>query len=292
MGLRQSLESGKFAVTVEVAPPKGTEIAEMREVVEAIAGKVDAANVTDNQRAVMRLCPLAACSLLKEWGVDPVLQVTCRDRNRLALQSDLLGAWALGTENVLAMTGDYVTMGDHPEAKPVFDLDSVQLIAAIQTLKDGNDLAGNELEGSPDFYLGAVAHPASEPRGLQQMKLRKKVAAGAQFIQTQAIYDADIFKEFMKGVPDGVKVMAGLVPLRSARAARFMNENVPGIVVPDELIERMEGAEKKVTEGINITVELIDQLRNVCDGVHIMAIGMEKRLPEILEKAGFSSAPV
>ncbi len=288
MGLKEALESGKFAVTAELGPPKGVDIHHMEEITKSLVGLVDAVNVTDNQRAVMRLCPLAACILVKEWGLDPVMQVTCRDRNRLAIQSDLLGAWALGVQNVLAMTGDFVTLGDHPQAKPVFDLDSVQLVRAIASLKQGKDMVGNDLTGAPDFYVGVVAHPATDPVLMQQMKLRKKVAAGAQFVQTQAIYDIERFKEFMKGVPSGVKVMAGLVPPRSARAARFMNDNVPGISVPAEMIDRLEKAEKPLSEGIQITVELIEQLKGICNGVHIMAIGMEQHLPSIIERAGLA----
>lgn len=292
MGLRESLESGRFVVTVEMGPPKGVDLSELQEVSEAIAGVVDGANVTDNQAAVLRICPLATCVKLKEWGLDPVLQMTCRDRNRLALQADALGAWALGIRNILAMTGDYPTVGDHPQAKPVFDLDSVQLIAALRQLNEGKDLAGNDLHSKPDFLIGGVSHPANTPIELQRMKLRKKFAAGAKFTQTQAVYDIDIFKQYMEGVPEGLKVLAGLVPLRSAGAARYMNDNVPGIRVPDALMERMAGAPRRqrVREGIAITVELIEQLRGLCDGVHIMAIGMEDRLPEILEAAGFGSS--
>lgn len=287
MGLRESLEAGKFAVTVELAPPKGTDISRMRETVEGLAGWVDAANVTDNQRAVMRLSPLGACHLVKEWGLEPIMQMTCRDRNRLAIQSDLLAAYALGIHNILAMTGDFVTMGDHPSSKPVFDLDSVQLIATIAALNQGHDLAGNDLSGRPNFFLGAVATPGAQPIALHLMKLRKKIAAGAQFIQTQAVYDVQEFKEFRQSLDSQVKVLAGIVPLRSAKMAHFMNENVPGIRVPAGLIARMEEAPKAIDEGIKIAVELIQEFREVCDGVHIMAIGMERYLPAILEQAGF-----
>ncbi len=288
MGLRESLESGKFAVTVELAPPKGTDISRMRETVESLAGWVDAANVTDNQRAVMRLSPLGACHLVQEWGLDSIMQMTCRDRNRLALQSDLLAADALGIHNILAMTGDFVTMGDHPNAKPVFDLDSVQLVATVAALNQGHDLAGNELSGKPNFFLGAVATPGAQPIPLHLMKLRKKIAAGAQFIQTQGVYNIEDFKAFRASLDSPVKVLAGIIPLRSARMASFMNENIPGIRVPQEIITRMEQAPKAIEEGIKIAVEIIEGLRGVCDGVHIMAIGMERYLPTILEQAGFT----
>jgi len=283
MSLRDSLAAGKWVITAEIAPPKGTDISSFKEKALAVAKLVDGVNVTDNQRAVMRLTPLAACTLLAQWGLEPIMQITCRDRNRLALQSDLLGASVLGIINVLAMTGDHPSVGDHPQSKSVFDLDSVQLISVIKGLNDGFDMAGNALNKGTNFFIGAVAHPGADIPELQMIKLRKKVAAGAQFLQTQAIYDVEQFKEWMTEVaPLGVKVLAGIVPMKSARIAHFMNENVPGITVPDKLVERMEKAAEPVKEGIAIAQELMGQLRGVAHGVHIMAIGMEKYLPEII----------
>ncbi|MBI2304685.1 MAG: methylenetetrahydrofolate reductase [Chloroflexi bacterium] len=288
MTFQERLESGKFVVTTEFPPPKGTDISRMQQIATAVAGWVDAANVTDNQRAVVRLSPLGAAHILQGWGIEPIMQMTCRDRNRLAIQSDLLSAAALGITNVLAMTGDYITMGDHPTAKAVFDLDSVQLVSIIHGLNGGHDLVGNALDGAPNFFIGVVANPGVNPVALQVLKLKKKIQAGARFIQTQAIYDVPTFKEFMSMLDPDVKVIAGVIPLRSVRMATFMNENVPGIKVPPSLMARMESAAKPQDEGISIAVELLQQLREVCAGVHVMAIGMERYVPTILEMAGFS----
>lgn len=293
MGLRQALEEKRFAVTAEVGPFKGTDIGEILELAELFRGKVDAVNVTDQQSSVMRLGSLAACHLLREKGLDPVLQVTCRDRNRLALQSDLLSAAALGIGNVLALTGDYPSLGDHPQARPVYDLDSVQLLWMINRLNEGYDMAGNELRGKPNFFPGAVVNPGADTRAaleLQIIKMEKKVAAGAKFFQTQAVYDLGAFERFIKRVSwMGVPVLAGIIPLKSAKMARYMNENVAGVNVPERLIERMEKAADKAQEGIKIAAELIRELKGMCQGVHIMAIGWEKKVPAVLEASGLAA---
>jgi 5,10-methylenetetrahydrofolate reductase len=290
MSLRALLEEGKFVVTAEVGPLKGTDIAEIREVAELLRGKVDAANVTDQQSSVLRLGSLATSHLLIEKGLEPVYQVTCRDRNRLALQSDLLSAYALGIENVLAITGDLPVLGDHPEAKPVYDLDSVQLLWVIQRLNEGYDMMGNELSGKPNFFAGAVVNPGANTEAafeLQLIKMEQKIAMGAKFFQTQAIYDADVFARFMKRA-EGFKIpiLAGVIPLKSAGMARFMNKNVAGVFVPEELINKMTTAENKTQTGIEIAANLIRQLKDISHGVHIMAIGWEKKVPEIIEAAG------
>ena len=286
MSLREALDSDTFVVTSEVGPPKGVDVSEMLETAEALRGRVHALNVTDNQAAVMRLCTLAACALLKQHGMDSVFQMTCRDRNRLALQSDLLGAWALGLTNVLALTGDHVVVGDHPEGKPVFDLESVQLLEVIGKLNTGTDMAGNELAGSPDFLAGAVVTPDANPVRPQLAKFEKKVRAGARFFQTQAVYDPKSFAEFMSYARQfDVKVLAGVVLLKSAGMARFMNKNIPGISVPEALIDELAAADDQEAAGIEIAGRFIRDVKDVCDGVHIMAIGAEHLVPRILDAA-------
>ncbi|MGB2800652.1 MAG: methylenetetrahydrofolate reductase [Dehalococcoidia bacterium] len=290
MSLRSVLESGKFAITAEVGPLKGTDINEIEEVAELLLGRVTATNVTDQQSSVMRLGSLATCHLLKEKGLEPVFQMTCRDRNRLALQSDLLSAHVLGIENVLALTGDLPSLGDHPQAKPVYDLDSVQLLWAINRLNEGYDVVGNELHGKTDFFPGAVVTPETDTEAkleLQLIKMEKKIAVGAKFFQTQAVYNVDNFAKFMKRVEGfGVPILAGVIPLKSVGMARFMNKNVSGVFVPEELIDKMAKAEDKAATGMDIAANLIKELKHICQGVHLMAIGWEKRVPAILDAAG------
>lgn len=291
MTFREILSSGKFVVTAEVGPPKGTDIKEMLHHIELLKGKVDAANVTDNQSAVMRICSMAVCKIALEHGLEPILQMTCRDRNRIGLQSDLLGAYALGIKNVLCMTGDHVSAGDHKDARPVYDVESVQLLKIVDGLNNGKDMSGNELKGATDFFQGAVVTPEANPLEPQLMKFEKKVEAGAKFFQTQAIYDIEAFKNFMtfaRRFP--VKILAGIVVLKSAGMANFMNKNVPGIRVPQELIDEIKaaGKEKALDTGLNIAARHIRQLKEegISDGVHIMAIGMEDKVPIIMERAG------
>jgi methylenetetrahydrofolate reductase (NADPH) len=290
MSLQPLFEAGKFVVTAEVGPLKGTDVTEIGEVAEILRGKVNATNVTDQQSSVMRLGSLATCHLLKQKGLDPIFQLTCRDRNRLALQSDLLSAHVLGIENVLAITGDLPVLGDHPQAKPVYDLDAVQLLEVIKKLNGGYDMAGNELQGKTNFFPGAVVNPGSNTRAgleLQIIKMEKKIKAGARFFQTQAIYEPGVFAKFMKRVKEfGVPVLAGIIPLKSVGMARFMNKNVAGVFVPEELINKMAAAEDKPQMGIEIAASLAKELKDMCQGVHIMAIGWEKKVPAILEAAG------
>ena len=287
MNIAEQMKRGKFVVTAEVGPPKGVDVQEMLEAAELMRGRVDAFNVTDQQSSVMRLGSLPACRLLKERDLEPIFQMTCRDRNRIALQSDLLGAYALDITNVLCLTGDFVALGDHPQAKAVFDLDSVSLLCAARQLEEGKDLTGNELAGSPKFCLGAVVSPGAEPLEPQLIKMEKKVKAGAEFFQTQAVYEPRRFEEFMKAVaPLKVPVMVGIVLLRSAGMARFMNKNVAGIHVPNALIEEMEQAESRARKSVEIGARLINEMKGLCQGVHIMAIGWEKRVPEVIEAAG------
>jgi len=286
MSLSEKLKNGKFAVTAEIGPAKGVDINEFMENAELLKGRVAAVNCTDQQSAVMRLGSLAACYLLKQKGVEPVFQMTCRDRNRIALQSDLLSAYVMGVENVLCLTGDYVTLGDHPDAKPVFDLDSVSLLYAARQLEQGKDLAGKELKGTPKFFLGACVTPGADPVEPQLIKMERKIKAGAQFFQTQAIYEPKTFEAFMKEAKKfGVPILVGIVVLRSAAMARFMNKNVAGIHVPDELIAEMDQAENKLQKGIEIAARLINEMKDMCQGTHIMAIGLESKVPAILDAA-------
>jgi methylenetetrahydrofolate reductase (NADPH) len=285
--LSEALKSGKFVVTSEIGPPKGVDITEMLEDAELLQGRVDAVNVTDQQSSVMRLGSLAVCRLLLERGIEPIFQMTCRDRNRIALQSDLLSASVLGIENVLCLTGDYVSLGDHPDAKPVFDLDSVSLLETASKLQQGQDLAAKELKGSPEFFLGAAVTPGADPLEPQILKMEKKIKAGAQFFQTQAVYEPEQFESFMSRVRHfDVPVLVGLILLKSAGMARFMNKNIAGVHVPDSVIDEMDKAENKRQQSIEIAARLIKDLKHLCQGVHIMPIGWEKHVPAVLDAAG------
>ncbi|MFN3740866.1 MAG: methylenetetrahydrofolate reductase [Thermodesulfovibrionales bacterium] len=291
MTFREKLESGKFVITAEVGPPKGTDISEMVHHIELLKGKVDAINITDNQSAVMRMNSLSGCVICLQHGVEPILQMTCRDRNRIGLQSDLLGAYVLGVRNVLCMTGDHVSAGDHKDAKPVYDIESVGLLRVVSGMNEGHDMMGNTLKGKTDYFIGAVVTPEANPLEPQLMKFEKKIKAGARFFQTQAVYDIERLREFMRFARQyPVKIIAGLVVLKSAGMANFLNTNVPGIRVPQELIDELKaaGKEKALDTGLNITARHIRQIyeEKICDGVHIMAIGMEDKVPVILERAG------
>ena len=289
MKLTELFNQGKFVVTSEIGPPKGTNIEPMlKEAKDYLGGKVDAVNVTDLQSSVMRLGSMAVCKLLKERGLEPVFQITCRDRNRLALQSDLISAYVLGIENVLCLTGDHNVLGDHPQSKPVFDLDSVNLLRVARTLREGKDMVGNELDGSPDFCLGAVANPGADPLEPQVIKMELKVEAGAQFFQTQAVYDIKKFEKFIRATEHiKVPIMAGIVLLKSAGMARFMNANVSGVFVPDDLIKIMAAApkEERPKKSTEIAASLIKELKGMCQGIHIMPLGWDRYVPDVLEKA-------
>jgi methylenetetrahydrofolate reductase (NADPH) len=288
MTFKEKLQAGKFLVTSEIGPPKGIETKVLLEDAELVRGRVDAINVTDLQSSVMRLGSLVVCSLLKQKGFEPIFQVTCRDRNRLALQSDILSAAALGIENLLILTGDHTTMGDHPEAKPVFDLDSVQLLQVVHQLQQGTDMKGNKLEGAaPKFCVGAVVNPGADPIEPQIMKMEKKIEAGAEFFQTQAIYDIKIFENFLIKIKHlKTTILGGIVLLKSAGMAKYMNKNVAGVFVPDNLIKEMEGTKDKVATSIEIASRLIKELKPMCQGIHIMPIGWDKKVPLVLDAAG------
>jgi methylenetetrahydrofolate reductase (NADH) len=288
---KEALRSGKFVVTSEVGPPKGTNLERFSHHIDLLKDKVDGMNVTDNQSSVMRYPSLGGALLIKEKGGEPILQMTCRDRNRLALQADLLFAYSRGIRNVLCLTGDAIPVGDHKEAKGVFDLDSSQLLYTIRLMESGKDLGGNELDGAVEFCAGAIVTPEANPIEPQMLKFKKKIEAGAEFIQTQAVYDMDNFKKFMDDARKyEVKILAGIILLTSHRMAIYMNKNVPGVFVPQNLIDEMQAAPKgtKIAKGIEIAGRMVRRIREekICDGVHIMAIGKEEVVPDILAEAG------
>lgn len=285
--LSEALKSGKFVITSEVGPPKGINMGPCLDEAKHFGEKVTAINVTDIQSAVMRVGSLATCIKLKEMGYEPIMQMVCRDRNRLALQSEFLNAAIFGIENVLCLTGDHQTLGDHPQTKGVFDLDSVQLIAAAKGLMEGHDIAGNKLDGNPDFFLGGVVSPGLDPVELQIMKMEKKIVAGAQFIQTQSIFEPDKFRAFMEKVKHlNVPILAGIIILKSVGMARFMNENVAGVFVPDSMIKEVKETKDKVAKGVEIAARIIREIKPYCQGVHIMPLGLGHLVPEIIKQAG------
>jgi len=304
--LKDVLEAGKFGITAEMAPPKGCDFTEQMEAAELLKGKVHGVNVTDMQSASLKATGLGLCIKLKQAGVEPILQMTGRDRNRMALMGDALAAAAFGIDTMLALTGDHPVVGDCRDAKPVYDLDSVGILKMLSDMEaTGNDCGGNEIAGgAPSFYKGASVTPVYEPLFLQINKLRQKVEAGAKYVQTQGIFDIDTYKRFLEEVDKaGIKthIMAGIIPLKAAGMAKYMNENVPGIDVPQHMIDRLaaaaaEGKEKGVKGlpmklGIEMAAEMIAEIKaqGLGDGVHIMAIGAEKNVPVILEKAGITA---
>jgi 5,10-methylenetetrahydrofolate reductase len=296
-GIQEIMEKGTFLVTGEIGPPKGTDIDEMIHHIDLLKDKVHAMNITDNQSSVMRYPSLATALIIKEHGGEPNLQVTCRDRNRLAIEADLLFAYTRGIRNVLCLTGDSIPVGDHKDAKAVFDCESVQLLQLIKTMEEGKDSGGNEMQGGVEFYKGAIVTPEADPLEPQMLKFEKKVEAGAQWFQTQAVYDMDNFKSFMeraRKISGEVKLCCGLVLLTSIGAIKYMNANVPGVFVPEDLAKEMEEApkEERLNTGIHIMARQIRQLidEEICDGVHIMAIGKEDVVPQILDEAGVDIA--
>lgn len=290
MTLEHKLRSGSFIVTAEIGPPKGIDVSRRIDQLAAFAGRIDAVNVTDLQSSVMRLGSLAVCVKLKERGFEPVLQLTCRDRNRLALQSDLLSAAAFGIENISILTGDHPLLGDHPEAKPVFDLDSVQLLTVARQLEQGIDMNGHALENPfPRFCLGAVVNPGADPLAPEIIKMEKKVEAGARFLQTQAVFDVATFERFVEASSRvNVAVIAGIIVLKSAKMARYMNEHIAGVSVPDTLINEIETAPDKDSKGAEIAARIIRGVKPLCRGVHIMPMGRERLLGRVLDEAGLT----
>ncbi|MBN1847370.1 MAG: methylenetetrahydrofolate reductase [Deltaproteobacteria bacterium] len=299
--LEKILAAGHLAVTSECGPPRGALPEKVKEKAEMLRGYVDAINVTDNQTAVVRMSSLSACILIKQLGLDPILQMVTRDRNRLAMQSDILGAYAHGINNMLCLSGDHPCFGDHPMAANVYDLDSMQLIQVVRKMRDeGRFQGGDEIENPPKMFIGAAANPFADPFELRAIRLAKKVKAGVDFIQTQCIYNIDKFGKWMKeicerGLNEKVSILAGITPLKSAGMANYMRNKVPGMDVPEELVKRMAGVPKKdqADEGIKICLETIEQLKTMegIRGFHIMAIEWEQKVPEIVERAGLLPRP-
>lgn len=285
--LSEALDAGRFVVTGEVAPPLGTDLEGMREAVGLLGPVSDAINVTDNQGATLHLSSLAASRAVLDMGFEPIFQQTCRDRNRLALQSDLLAAHTLGLRDVLVVTGDDPRSGDHPQAKGVFDLDSVQLIRVAAEMNEGRDMLGRELKGGTDFYIGAAMFPEAEPWDVQLDKALMKVEAGARFFQTQAVFDIDKLARATEALhAAGTKVIAGVLLLRSPKVVDFINERLAGLMVPEAVAARIRVADVPVEAAIDLAVEQVRAVREVCDGVHVMPLGLDARVPEILERAG------
>jgi len=300
--LERILENGKFAVTAEIGPPKNADPEVIRRKARIMKGYIDAFNVTDGQTAVVRMASWAACLIGREEGIDPIVQMTCRDRNRIALQMDILGIAALGINNVLCLTGDYVTMGNHPSAKPVYDLDSIQLIKIVKGMRDDKRFQnGEKIDVEPRLYIGAVSNPfGGYQLWVDVIRLEKKVEAGADFIQTQCVFNLEKFEEWMKLVRqkklhERIHILAGVTPLKSYRMAKYMSENVPGIEIPERILNRMSSVPKEQAseEGINICVEIIEKLKEIegVHGIHIMAIGWEEVVPELVERAKLLPRP-
>ncbi|HJD25978.1 MAG TPA: methylenetetrahydrofolate reductase [Candidatus Blautia intestinipullorum] len=291
MKITEAFERGEFVVTAEVGPPKGFHIEHMLEEAKTYLSDITAVNVTDNQSSVMRLGSLATCKALKDEGLTPIFQMTCRDRNRIALESDLLSAAMFGIENLLILTGDHTKLGDHPQAKPVFDLDSVSLLHTVKLLESGVDLGGNELVGEPPkFAKGAVVSPCSDSVDVQLAKMERKVAAGAEYFQTQAVYEPEKFIQFMeKAKQFGKPVQLGIVIPKSVGMCRYMNANVAGIHIPEDMINELKADKEKTKAGITgveIAARIIRECKPYCQGVHIMAMGWESKVPSLLEQAG------
>ena len=300
--LEKILAGGTFALTGELGPPRGAEADEIREKAKHLKGMVDAVNITDNQTAVVRMSSMAASLIAMQEGLEPNYQMVCRDRNRIAMQSDILGASALGIRNMLCLSGDHQMFGDHPKSKKVFDIDSIQQIAMVKTMRDdGKFLGGEDITGTPKMFIGAAANPFGEPHAFRVHRLAKKIAAGADFIQTQCIYNMDRFREWVNqandmGLSEKVYILAGVTPMKSLGMARYMKNNVPGMDVPDWIIKRLKGVDKKeqAKEGIAICCEQIQEFKEMkgVAGVHLMAIEWEHRVPEIVEQAGLLPRPV
>ena len=298
--LEKVLTAGEFAVTAELGPPQNANPEAIKKKAQHCIGNVEGANITDNQTAIVRMSSIAAGAIALSCGIEPIIQMVCRDRNRLAMQADILGAAALGIQNILCLSGDHQTFGNHPDAKNVYDIDSMQLIAMVKKMRDEKQFqCGDEIkEHEPKLFIGAVANPFADPFEFRVMRLAKKIDAGADFIQTQCIFDMKKFGDWMKmvvdeGLHEKVYILAGLTPVRSHRALKYMKNNVAGMSIPDELITRMESAEEPKEEGVKICVEMIEQIKSMkgVSGIHLMPIGWESITPTILERAGLLPRP-
>jgi methylenetetrahydrofolate reductase (NADPH) len=298
--LERVLEGGKFALTAELGPPKGTSQQVMKKKAEALRHACDAVNMTDNQTAIVRMSSLASCIMLQQMGIEPVMQIVCRDRNRIAIQSDVLGAAGFGIKNILALSGDHQKFGNHPMAKNVYDLDSIQLIQTLAKMRDENKFqSGDEFKGEAPLFVGAAENPYGDPVAFRVVRLAKKARAGASFIQTQAIFNVEKFAQWMeqvraRGLDNQVHILAGVIPVKSVGMVRYMRDYVSGLDVPDEIVTRMEKAEDVKEEGLKICLEMIEQIKEIdgVHGIHLMAVGWEEMVPTIAEKAGLMPRPV
>ena len=287
--LSEALRDKKFVVTTELNPPKGTDLSPLLKKADALKDTVVAFNLTDSHTSRMSMAPLAVARLLLDRGAEPILQLTCRDRNRIAIQADLLGASALGVSNLLCMTGDHPSGGDHPDAKPVFDLEAIGLIRAIRSLQSGVDIGGNELRGAPDFYAGAVVNPGAADLDKELQRMEEKIAAGAAFFQTQAVYEPDLFERFIsRTAAFKVPVLAGHIMLKSADMARNLNANVPGVFVPDAIVRELDQAKDRRETSVEIAARIVREIKPMCQGVHIMAVGWESRIPQVLQASAIT----
>ncbi|MDZ4133515.1 MAG: methylenetetrahydrofolate reductase [Dethiobacteria bacterium] len=297
--LERALEAGHFVVTGELGPPKGADITQMKHHAEGMRNHVEAYNITDNQTAIVRTSSIACGKTLVDMDLEPIIQIVVRDRNRICIQSDVLGAAALGIKNILCLAGDHQSFGNEPQSKGVYDIDSMQLLKGLKDLRDEKKfMGGEELDGEVSYYLGAVENPFADPFEYRVDRLEKKINAGANFIQTQCIFDLDRFERWMemvreRGLHKRVKILGGVTPMKSLGAARYMKNNVSGITIPDELVDRLKGAEDKKAEGLKIAIETIERLKQIegVAGVHIMAIAWEEVVPEIVERAGLYPRP-
>jgi len=297
--LEKAINSGQFVATGELGPPKGADLTEFKENAEGMRNHVVACNITDNQTAIVRTSSIACGATLVQMGIEPIIQITVRDRNRICIQSDVLGAYALGIKNILCIAGDHQKFGNETGSKGVYDIDSIQLLKGLKDMRDEKKfMGGDEVEGDIDYFLGAVENPFADPFEYRVTRLEKKVRAGAKFIQTQCIFDLDRFERFMelvreRGLHKKIAILGGVTPIKSLGAARYMKNNVSGITIPDALIDRMKGAEDKKAEGLTIAVETIQRLKEIegVAGVHIMAIAWEEKVPEIVERAGIYPPP-
>ncbi len=293
MTLKEKIAAGKFIITSELGPPQSASAKVIRRKTVHFRDGVDGVNITDNQTAIVRMSSIAAGKICVEEGLEPIIQMTCRDRNRIAIQSDLLGAWALGIQNVLCLTGDYMSFGNHPEARPVFDMDSVQLTATVSNLNEGRFLSGDSIKTAPDFCIGAAANPFGEPFDFRIERLAKKIRAGAHFIQTQPVYDVEAFSKWMeavrrRGLHTKIAILAGIMPVRSLKALRHMQTEVPGMRVPDAQLRRMEGVKDGEKEGAAMAVDIIKAVKEIegVRGIHLMPLFWEKVTPQLLEASG------
>ncbi|MFO7889478.1 MAG: methylenetetrahydrofolate reductase [bacterium] len=298
MTLQEKIKSGRFVITAELGPPQSANGDVIRRKAKYFKDKVDAVNITDNQTAIVRLSSIASAVIAIQEGLEPVIQMTCRDRNRIAIQSDLLGAAACGIKNVLCLSGDFQKFGNHPEAKPVFDMDSIQLIATATRMSQGKFISGDTIKTPPDLFVGGAANPFAPPREMRIIRLIKKIKAGAGFIQTQPVFDIEVFKEWMKQVRDKgldqkTAILAGVMPVKSEKALEYMQREVPGVVIPEKLIARIKQAgskKEKKTEGVRIASETIRELREIIgvSGIHLMPLMWEKITPHLLEQSGLT----